>query len=377
MKVAVITRHAISNYGSLLQAIATQKLIEGLGDACEIIDYVRTDEEPQNWEKTTLSCKVGWNNSLLKKGIYLVLRAPESIKAGRKFAEMQKKYLHLTSRYHSQADLKCNPPEADLYMTGSDQVWGPVCNGSYDSSYFLSFVPEHKGKVAFAASMGKMKLDDTAQGIFEQYLPAYRNIAVREDTVADFLRKNGIVSNTVLDPTLMLDGDTWRKFVKDKKKDRSSLVPKGKYILVYQIHNGKELNACAKEISKRLGLPLLRVSPMFHQISRGGKFVYLPDVTDFLNLIDNASFMMTDSFHGTAFAINFNTPFAEILPDSGTSSRNVSILNLTGLSNRIVTNQEQLDKMEMSVDFSNANRTLNEKRNESMAILKYMLKKID
>lgn len=165
--------------------------------------------------------------------------------------------------------------------------------------------------------------------------------------------------------------------MKDKKKDRSSLVPKGKYILVYQIHNGKELNACAKEISKRLGLPLLRVSPMFHQISRGGKFVYLPDVTDFLNLIDNASFMMTDSFHGTAFAINFNTPFAEILPDSGTSSRNVSILNLTGLSNRIVTNQEQLDKLEMSVDFSNANRTLNEKRNESMAILKYMLKKID
>lgn len=375
MKVAVITRHAISNYGSLLQAIATQKLIEGLGYECEIIDYVRTDEEPQNWEKTTLSCKAGWNNSLMKKGIYLSLRAPESIKAGRKFDEMQKKYLHLTNRYHSQADLKCNPPEADLYMTGSDQVWGPVCNGSYDSSYFLSFVPEHKGKVAFAASMGKMKLDGMAQGIFDQYLPAYRDIAVREDTAADFLRKNGIVSNTVLDPTLMLDEDTWRKFVKDKKKDRRNLVAKGRYILVYQIHNGKELSAYAKEISKRLGFPLIRVSPMFHQISRGGKFVYLPDVTDFLNLIDNASFMMTDSFHGTAFAINFNTPFAEILPDNGSSSRNVSILNLTELSDRIVTNHEQLDKLEMSVNFSNANRILNKKRNESRAVLEYMLKK--
>ena len=166
----------------------------------------------------------------------------------------------------------------------------------------------------------------------------------------------------------MLDGNTWRRFYKKDKQ-----ISKGKYILVYQIHSNKELNVYSKEMSKRLGLPLVRVSPSFHQIARGGKFIYLPDVTEFLSLIDHASFMMTDSFHGTAFAINFNTPFAEVLPDNGTSSRNVSILNLTGLSDRIVTNHTELVQLESSVDFSNANKAVEKKREESKVVLKGML----
>ena len=368
MKVAVITRHAISNYGSLLQTIATQKLIEGLGYACEIIDYVRTDEEPRNWEKTTLSGKAGWNNNPLKRAAYLALREPEGIKAGRKFAMMQKKYLHLTNRYSSLAQLRSTPPVANIYMTGSDQVWGPVCNGSYDSAYFLSFVPEDKRKIAFSASMGKMKLTDAVEKMFTEYLSQYHDVAVREDSAAEFLNSRGISCTTVLDPTLMISGDTWRGFIKEDKKPTEE-----KYILVYQIHNGRELNEYAKEISKRMNLPLIRVSPTFHQIIRGGKFIYLPDVTEFLSLIDNATFMMTDSFHGTAFAINFNTPFAEVLPNNGTSSRNVSILNLTGLNDRIVTRQEQLNTLAAVVDFTNANKILNKKRAESKEIMKDML----
>ena len=370
MKVAVITRHAISNYGSLLQTIATQKLIESLGHECEIIDYVRTDEEPQNWEKTALQQKTGWNNNPLKRAAYLALREPEGIKAGRKFAMMQEKYLHLTNRYSSITELENNSPAADIYMTGSDQVWGPVCNGSYDSAYFLSFIPENKRKVAFAASMGKMKLTDVAEKMFTEYLPKYHDMAVREDSAAEFLNSRGISCTTVLDPTMMISGDAWRRFAK-----KSMRPTKEKYILVYQIHNGKELNEYAKEISKRMGLPLVRVSPTFHQIIRGGKFIFLPDVTEFLSLIDDASFMMTDSFHGTAFAIIFNTPFSEVLPDNGTSSRNVSILNLTGLNDRIVTKPEQLKSLAVSMDFTNANEILGEKRVKSKEILKDMLSK--
>lgn len=368
MKVAVITRHAISNYGSLLQAIATQKIIEEQEHDCEIIDYVRTDEEPQNWEKTTLSCKDGWNGDPVKRTIYLAMREPEGIKAGKKFYEMQKRYLHLTKRYSSLSELENNPPQANIFMTGSDQVWGPVCNGTYDSAYFLPFVPKNKKKIAFAASMGKMKLTDSAEKMFSEYLSKYSAVAVREDAAAEYLRNQGLTCDTVLDPTLMLDGNTWRRFYKKDKQ-----ISKGKYILVYQIHSNKELNVYSKEMSKRLGLPLVRVSPSFHQIARGGKFIYLPDVTEFLSLIDHASFMMTDSFHGTAFAINFNTPFAEVLPDNGTSSRNVSILNLTGLSDRIVTNHTELVQLESSVDFSNANKAVEKKREESKVVLKGML----
>lgn len=368
MKIAVITRHAISNYGSLLQAIATQKIIEELGHRCEIIDYVRTDEEPENWEKNALSCKTEWNNNPIKKAAYLIMRKPESVKAGKKFFKMQQQYLHLTRRYSSLEELKNNPPKADIYMTGSDQVWGPVCNGSYDDAYFLSFAPNGKRKIAFAASMGKMKLNETAKKMFSEYLPSYSKIAVRENAAAEYLREQGLSCKTVLDPTLMIDGNAWRELAKTSKKKL-----KKKYILIYQIHNGKGLNAYSKEMSKRLGLPLIRVSPSFHQIIRSGKFIYLPNVADFLNLIDNASFIITDSFHGTAFAINFNTPFAEVLPDNGTSSRNVSILNLTGLNDRIVTNSEALKALSLSMDFINANKLLNQNRERSRNILNDML----
>lgn len=373
MKVAVITRHAITNYGSLLQTFATQKVIENLGHECEIIDYVRTDEKPQNWEMTTLSCKVDWSNNPIKKSIYLALRTPESLISGRKFAKMQRECLHLTKQYHSVSDLEKNLPEADVYMTGSDQVWGPVCNGTYDRAYFLSFVPSNKRKMAFAASMGKMKPDEASLKIFNEYLPTYNKISVRENSVACYLQKLGIKCSTVLDPTLLLDGDAWRKFIKSRKRDGSGLFQNKKYILIYQIHSGKELYAYAKSVSLSLGLPLIRVSPTLHQIVRGGKFVYLPDITTFLELIDNASFMITDSFHGTAFAINFNTPFSEILPANGTSSRNVNILSLTGLSNRIVASGMQLDTPDTAIDFSYANRILHEKRKDSISILKGML----
>ena len=89
MKVAVITRHAITNYGSLLQAFATQQVIESLGHECEIIDYVREDESYTQHEKTLLARKPEWNRNPIKRAIYLALRQPESIASGKKFEAEQ------------------------------------------------------------------------------------------------------------------------------------------------------------------------------------------------------------------------------------------------------------------------------------------------
>ena len=101
MKVAVITRHAITNYGSLLQALATQTVVENMGHCCEIIDYIRDDEHYSQHEKTILKRKPGWNNNLIKRTLYLLLRQPESVLAGKRFEKAQRKYLKLTERYHT------------------------------------------------------------------------------------------------------------------------------------------------------------------------------------------------------------------------------------------------------------------------------------
>lgn len=365
MKVAVITRHAITNYGSLLQAFATQQVIENLGHTCEIIDYIRDDESYSQHEKTLLARKPKWNRNPIKKAIYLALRQPESIASGRRFEAEQSKYLHLTKRYASPDELLKDKPIADVYMTGSDQVWGPVENGSYDSSYCLSFTNDSDKRIAYAASFGRTEMTREVDDYLKKWLSRYRYIGVREDSAVSLLNNMGIGSVQVLDPTLLLDSVFWSKIAKP--------IEENKYVLVYQLHNDKRVGGYAAQVAKAFGLPLIRVSTSFHQISREGKLIWCPEIGEFLSYIKNAACMVTDSFHGTAFAINFNTPFVEVLPNNKTGTRNMSILKLTGLSDRILRDNEDIALAKEKIDYSRANRIIKEKRKDSLNVLKNMI----
>ncbi len=365
MKVQVITRHTPINYGSLLQSIATQKIFEACDCDCQIIDYFRTDEEYGEIEKTILRNKKSWNSNAFKRGLYLALRVPASIHAGNKFRAMQNKYLNLTQRYSSNADLRENIGDADYYVTGSDQVWGKIACGEYDTSYFLDFVKDDSKKIAFASSMGHATKTPEEEKLFVDSIRKYKHVAVREDSVVEYFKGLGIEAKQVLDPTLMVDGDEWRKY-----EGKSS---SGKYVLIYQIHNDKKLGKYAKEYAKRKGLPLIRVSQNFHQILREGKFNYVPDVCDFLSLIDNADTLITDSFHGTAFAINLNTDFVEILPNTNTGSRNQSILRLLDLSDRIVNDMNDYSIADTRIDYAHVNEILENERKKSFEVLRSFL----
>ena len=363
MKVAVITRHAITNYGSLLQAMATQKVIEDLGHTCEIIDYVREDESYQKHEKTLLERKPKWNNNPLKRFLYLALRQPESILSGRKFEKFQKKFLRMTRRFSNAEELQDNVIDADVFMTGSDQVWGPTENGSYDSTYCLAFT--EKKKISYAASFGHTEMNDELQKYYHKWLSRYTHISVREDSAVKVVESLGLCASQVLDPTLLVEAFEWKKYIKH--------TPKKKYVLVYQLHNNKKLGAYAKKVAQMKELPLVRISTSIHQISREGHFIWCPDISIFLSYIYNAECLITDSFHGTAFAINFNTPFVEVLPNNNTGTRNMSILNLTGLSDRILRNYNDIQLADMPIDFTYANSVLKERRVQSIAILKTMI----
>lgn len=362
MKVAVITRHAITNYGSLLQAFATQKAIESLGHECQIIDYIRKDESPSEIEKTLLATKSEWNCSALKRALYLAIRQPDSMIGSMHFETERKKLLNLTTRYSSLEELNDNLPDADVYVTGSNQVWGPVMAGEYDWAYLLSFVPDGLRKVSYAASFGKRVPEGKAASDFKFYLSRYNEISVREDSAINQLAEWEFESSQVIDPTLLLDANEWREFA-------GSREAKTEYVLVYQIHNDPSVGRYAKRVAEHLGLPLIRVSVNLHQLFREGKLEYLPSLKRFLSLIDNANVLITDSFHGTAFAINLNTPFIEVLPNSGTASRNASILRLMGLENRILKNEADLDLVDMQIDFAYVNKRLFSERQSSLTKL--------
>lgn len=362
MDVKVITRHAPSNYGSLLQSIATIKTIERLGHKCQIINYIRNDERGLKAILTPLKNKKEWSNNFLKRLAYILLKYPEEHKAEKKFDNMRSKYLKLTKRFANIQEL--SQLKADIFMTGSDQVWGPTLNGKHDEAYFLSFVKEGK-KVAYAASFGRTDFTPSTIMEYKRLLSTYDNIAVREDSAVLLLNEINInCIGQVLDPTLLLTGKEWETY--SSKKNNI----KGKYVLVYQLHNNSVLSDYAIKFANYVGLPLYRVSPTLHQFRRGGKFLYLPDLEDFLSYIKHCSYFITDSFHGTAFAINFNKQFIEILPNNKTGSRNQSILKLTGLEDRIITDYNDFSIYQKRIDYTNVNEILKQERIKSLDILK-------
>ena len=371
VKVSLITRHAAINYGSLLQVIATQRSIESLGHECVVVDYIRADEDIWTIEKTLLASKPEWGGSALKRLIYLAMRQPPSVIAGKRFKAERERYLSLTRRYSSYDELAGDPPEADVYMTGSDQVWGPVARGVYDPAYMLGFAPAGVRKVAYAASFGKNHLDSYAKRAMCERLASYDAIAVREDIAVEQLRKWGIPSEQVLDPTLLLGADEWRLL--SRESGDTSDGGGSPYALIYQIHNDRLLSSYAERAAEHLGLPLVRVSPYLHQISRAGKLRYLPSARRFIDLLANASCLITDSFHGTAFAISFNVPFVEVLPSTGTTGRAMSLLRMTGLQGRVLADPDDVALAGTPVDFEFANLILAEQRSRSLDVMKGLI----
>lgn len=361
MDIKVITRHTPSNYGSLLQSIATVRAIESLGHSCEIIDYWKRDEIGVEAIKTSLIGKPAWNNNPLKKAAYITLRYPGEVIATKRFDKMRAKYLKLTRRCYTTEELA--QLDADVFMTGSDQVWGPMLDGKYDANYFLDFVKEGKRKVSYAGSFGRTEFSAEIISAYRSMLSQYNALTVRESSAVQLLKDWGIPCvGQVLDPTLLLNAQQWNEYIDSPIK--------GNYVLIYEIHNNPRLDDYAKRFAAHVGLPLVRVSPSLHQATRGGKFVYCPEVGTFLSYIKHAKYMLTDSFHGTAFAINFNTQFIEVLPNNKTGARNQSILQLTDLQNRIVTDFYDFSLANETIDFSKVNAIIEKERVKSMKLLK-------
>ena len=201
-------------------------------------------------------------------------------------------------------------------------------------------------------------------------LSEYDKIAVREKSAVSLLEEWGLDNclGQVLDPTLLLDSKTWKDLLVSKHD--SQKYANRNYILVYQIHNDPKLSDYAKRIARQSGMELLRVNPYLHQKFRGGKFFCCPDLGEFLALIDNASCIITDSFHGTCFAINFGKQFIEILPNNATGTRNQSILELTGLSARILHDIDDCSLLDKVIDYGKVSEVLVAERRKSLEGMK-------
>lgn len=367
MKVGLITLHNVKNYGSVLQTYATQKIFKNLGCEIDVINYSRKELMDENLLENRINTSKIFSKNFLTRIVGRILLGDSVKKQCKVFNEFLNNNINLTQRYNSFEELEKNVPEADIYCTGSDQVWNSDWNKGIQKAFFLEFV-DNKPKISYASSFGKSELDPDEVEITREMLKKYKHISVREKSAVKIIHDLGIQNvEHVLDPTLMLDKEEWSKLGTEIKH-------KGKYILVYQLNTkNPEFDAYVKGLSKKKKMPIIRVSNVIYQVFKYGKFAYCPTVNEFLTYFLNAEYIVTDSFHATGFSINFNKKFVSIFPKKF-STRLQSILELTGLESRRVKDFNDFSIIDEEIDYERVNKIIEKEREKSMNYLKNAIK---
>lgn len=361
MKVENITLQAICNYGSAFQTLATEHVFEGLGCQVETVDYVRQSAKGERIRDILAN---GETNAVTK--IKQILLLPSSIRQRKVFDEFLRKNVHLSpERYTRDEDFTARMPEADVYCTGSDQVWNTSWHSGIPYPFFLTFAPDEKKKIAFSASFGKERLEEKEKEEIRPLLRRYSAISVRERSGLEILNDMGIDGTWVLDPTLTVTPDFWDGIALPR------MIPED-YILVYQLGRRREFNRYVSQYARMRGLKLVRVCMRYDHALLPGKPMVIPSPEEVLSLFRYASCVITDSFHATAFSITFHRPFICIYPKRF-STRLESILTLTGLTERAVMDLSDFSVGERPVDYSRVDEILAAERQKTMAFLKNAL----
>lgn len=350
MKAAVITLHNVCNYGTQLQVYATQEKLKQYFDDVVFIDYRRPDTYGRRLLET------------FTKGNVLKIPAilPTLLYWKHLFGGFQKKYITTTEKvYLSTKDFESFEDCADVYFSGSDQVWNTGWNKGVIPPFYLSFVSDDKPKFSYASSFGKNKVEHWEMEKTKKYINRFDTISVREESGVRILKEQYGYKNVirVLDPTLAMHGDFWRNLAPPSKI-------KGEYILIYNLNRSKKFDQFAAELSRKTGLKLYRFCTRIDQIFRNGKSLVIPEIFEFITLIDNATLVLTDSFHATAFSMNLNTEPICIYPKEY-SSRLSDFLDLMGSSQRHVRSYNDFAVLERHVDFTYVNTILENERKKT------------
>lgn len=341
MKIGIFT-YFQTNYGAVLQAYALQKYLqEQPNTEVEIIDFTTPDhlEGHKVFKRQSLKNPV----AAVAYYFFTVIHYVQLKHRVTRTWDFKKKYFHSTRRFSSMKDVLENHPIEDIYITGSDQVFNPI--GMYVPLYYLGFDKGNGKKVAYAPSFGISKFDDTITQKIEGYVKDFDFLSCREPAGAEYLSSiAGHEVPVVVDPVLLHDSDEW---------DKVAVCPKMKsnYIFIYDLNGADNLIKIAKKVQKKTKLPIVCLTRNRLKLYPVDKQIYDAGPAEFVGWIKDASYVVTDSFHGTVFSLIFSKQFFTFIALERTSSRIRSILAKVGLDNRIVT-KDGLN----GFDFSTYNR---------------------
>lgn len=373
-KVGLITMHRVLNPGSMLQAYALYKQVCKLGYECEIIDY--------QYPNAIHHSKSNANECNIIKTICLLLNRIKFfiLYRGRVQRKRYMRFMHdnllLSKYYPTKESLFNDSPKYDIYLTGSDQVWNPKCMYG-DPSFFCAFA-EDKPRISYSSSFAQADIPNELYKTYKTLLSGFSSISVREEGARDLVRKlTGKDATVVCDPTLLLTKQDYAPFIaKSEIKIKKPYILA--YILSYAYNPYPTILEVIEKVSRERKLPVIYMMAntiddyhLGHSITNAGP-------NEFLSLIANAECIVTSSFHGVAFALNFEKEFYTVLPKNANKNNRIySLLQTVCALDRVVYKNSCSIISVLNVDYNKINIGINLFRKASTTYLKNILLKIE
>lgn len=346
MKIALLTIWHEKNFGAELQAYATIKTLQKLGHEVEMIDIRISDCRSENIRG--------------KIGSLITSIGPSH----RSFCKFWKDNIPTTRRYKSLEELQTNPPKADVYMVGSDQVWNPdITSVLMTPVFFLDFGDEKVRRVSYASSFGVSEWQHPKlKVIIKSLLENFHSISCREESGVHILSSEfGVSAQCVVDPCLLME-------------DYSDLVgeiQEKKTLVYYPLNQDPELCQYAVDLASKIGLIPInnnRCTRLF------GKIIWdRVNINEWVRNIAESQFVITRSFHGMVFSLFYDRQFAVLTSANGRNTRLSSLLSKLGLEDRIFTSLEELDKAkpwQNKIDFTKVKESLMKLKTDSLNFIR-------
>lgn len=352
MKIGIMTCwQPDDNYGTQIQGFALQKYLEKIGNDVFLIQYHRFDD--------VLIIKRPFWKILKVLNPYLLLhfiknqldsknQKKETLSHNRNAPEFRKKYLHLSKDYYTFDELSKQPPEADAYIVGSDQVWNiHYLQKNNLNAHFLNFGKYETKRISYAASFGfsEGKLNEKFAVAVKPLLSHFDAISVREKNGLEILKKIGIENAVhVCDPTFLISPDEYLEFFKDENVE----LPENDYVFVYELSAASSLSIKKiKNWAYKQGLDVIYVTG--HGKCSSEKRIF-PAVPQWMKLIANARYVITNSFHGTVFSLFFHKPVAvfSLKGCAKTTNSRLDTLNMMIGRNLIIHKSSGFEKILLS-----------------------------
>lgn len=376
-KIGIISICNYYNYGSMLQGYALYRFISQFNDVnCQIINYrVQPITLFKNKFIKMRLLRLPYYFSHINE-VYAKSKYSEKLDIRRHYFDtFLKENTNLTKIfYRSKEQLFDNQPVYDIYITGSDQTWNPLLCGGYNNSpMFLDFAIKNSSKAAYAPSLGVSTLTDEQKKVLKFKLKDFKYISCRETNGAKLL--SNLLDReipAVLDPTLLLTKQKWME-IEEMPQNMSK-----EYIFCYFIGDRKYYREFATQLSKQTHLPIYYIPVSWRDCKSSNNLIFEAGPKEFVGLINHATYVCTDSFHGVAFCSNLGKNFYAFVKHSGNihggdNSRLFDYLERIGLTDRLLESYDGGEIDLHSINYLPVEEKLAEERKKSYAYLNELI----